>query len=234
MQSVTIELPIRRRLDSSAMLAFEDRLAAALRSARAGHLDGNEVGGGSWKVFLYGSRADAVFAAILPVLKAHCFVAGATVVKQYGGPNAEQRTRHLWRGRFRITQRARKPGRRPRLGDVFEFDCAGGVGFAHAVHRETSPAMRGWWVIAVLAGVHEPGSWPDLGREICRLWVPLGSGVAAGFLRVIGHAAPSSGDLPPLLIASFDLLPKCVEHGRSLHDPRFIDFLLRKPRARRS
>ncbi|HEX5054535.1 MAG TPA: hypothetical protein VFZ65_22345 [Planctomycetota bacterium] len=213
-------------MHASEFIELEDLLASALRAAKAGHVDGNEVGDDSWTIFMFGKSADALFDAIHPVLESCPHSEGATVVKQFGGPNAEARTRVLWRGRFRVARRARKPGRRPRVGDVLEFDCEGGVGFGHATCRETSAGMRGMWVVALLSGVHEPGSRPDLGKEICRIWLPLGAAISQGLMRVVGNEAPASHEMPPsILSVSFDFVRACVEHGRSLYDEEFLDAL---------
>lgn len=229
MHSVTVQFPMRKRADAAELAVLEDQLAVALRTAKAGRLDGNEVHGDSWEVFLYGKNADRLFDAIRPVLKASPHSRGATVIKQFGGPCAEEHTRVLWSGRFRISQRARKPGRRPRVGDMLEFDCEGGVGFGHAIHREAAGGMRGMWVVALLRGVREPGSRPDLRKEICRLWMPLGSIVAQGFMRPVGNVAPASVAMPPgIMSVSFDLVRASVEHGRSLYDDDFVDELFER------
>ncbi len=222
-------MALSKRVDASELLELEDQLASVLRAAKAGKVDGNEVHDDSWTVFMFGKNADALFEAIRPVLKSSPHSEGATVKKQFGGPNAEERTRVLWRGRFRITQRARKPGRRPRVGDILEFDCNGGVGFGHAIHRETTAGMRGMWVVALLSGVHEAGSHPDVRKEVCRLWMPLGSVVSQGFMRAVGNENPFSTELPPsLMMVSFDLVQASVEHDRSLHDEKFLDSLFER------
>ena len=217
---------MRRRVDASAFTHLEDALAKALRSAKAGAVDGNEVADRSWTIFMRGKSADDLFEAIRPVLKASPLSVGATVTKQFGGPNAEERKRVLWAGRFRITQRARKPGRRARVGDLLEFDCKRGVGMGHAIHRETSGGMRGLWVVALLSGVRESGESPDLAQEVCRIWLPLGGAVSQGLMRIVGSHAPTSDEMPPhVMSVSFDFVRACVEHGRSLYDDEFVDSL---------
>lgn len=118
------------------------------------------------------------------------------------------------------------PVKRPTVGDLLEFDCEGGVGFAHAIYREASKGMRGMWVVALLAGVHPAGSSPGLDREICRIWLPLGSTISQGFMRVVGNQAPASDEMPPSIMAvSFDFVRASVVHGRSLYDEDFLDAL---------
>lgn len=227
MHSVTLEIPLTDGAQTADLFELECQLAAALKAAKAGDVEGNEVGPDTWTVFMHGKSADTIFHVIRPVLKACPPSHGATVVKQFGGPHAQEQTRQLWQGRFRITQRARKPGKRPRVGDLLEFDCAGGVGHAHAVHRATTGGMRGGWVVSILEGIREPGSWPDIRKEICRLWIPLGAATAQGFMRVVGNAKPASKKVPPSgMLVSFDLIQACVEHGRSLYDDGFVQSLL--------
>ena len=227
MQSVTLNIPLADGAQTADLFGLEDQLAAALKAAKAGEVDGNEVGRNAWTVFMYGKSADAIFQVIRPVLRACPLSHGATVVKQFGGPLAQEQTRELWQGRFRITQRARKPGKRPRVGDVLEFDCKGGVGHAHAVHRATAGGMRGGWVVSILEGIREPGSWPDIRKEICRLWMPLGAATAQGDMRVVGNVEPASRESPPsFMLVSFNLIQACVEHGHSLHDEDFLESIL--------
>lgn len=212
MQSVRIEFPLKRPVDASEFTELEDHLATALRVAKAGHVDGNEIGGRSWTIFMYGKSADALFAAIQPVLKSCSRSEGATVTKQFGGPNAEERTRVLWRGRFRITQRPRKPGRRPRVGDVLEFDCKGGVGRAQAIHKETEGQMNGLWVVRVFRHVRPHDKHPSREEELCRTWVVLGPCVAAGLMRVVESCElPPRRRLPRLAIVNPALIRSAVE-----------------------
>lgn len=203
---------------------LEDALAKALRSAKAGRVDGNEVGDRSWTIFMFGKSADALFDAIRPVLKSSPLSVGATVTKQFGGPNAEERTRLLWSGRFRITQRARKPGRRPRLGDILEFDCAGGVGHAQALHKETKGQMAGLWVVRVFRHVRQQGD-PTTGlKELCRTWTLVGSCVSAGLMRVVGNQElPRPRRLPLLDICNPALIKTAVERDCSVDDEAVWD-----------
>lgn len=82
------------------------------------------------------------------------------------------------------------------------------------------------WVVAILAGVREPGAQPTVGREICRIWLPLGAAVSQGLMRVVANEDPTSDDMPPFIQSfSFDFVQACVKHGRSLYDEDFIDWL---------
>lgn len=64
--------------------AIQDELAAAMRRASAGELDGDEFGEGVCTIYSYGSDADRLWDAIAPVLAKHPFPPGSRAVKRYG------------------------------------------------------------------------------------------------------------------------------------------------------
>jgi hypothetical protein len=69
---------------------LEDKLSAAIKSARVGEFDGDEVAtdGSNGRLYMYGPSADAIFEAVGPILKAADFMKGAEVRRRYGPPNA--------------------------------------------------------------------------------------------------------------------------------------------------
>lgn len=67
-----------------AMVMLSDDLAAAIDAADVGEFDGNELGGGECKLYMYGPDADRLFASIQPVLAKSVMVRGGYVVKRYG------------------------------------------------------------------------------------------------------------------------------------------------------
>jgi hypothetical protein len=67
-----------------AMVMLSDDLAAAIDAAGVGEFDGNELGGGECKLYMYGPDADRLFAAIQPVLARSVMVRGGYVIKRYG------------------------------------------------------------------------------------------------------------------------------------------------------
>lgn len=72
---------------------LSDRLERAIESAGAGEFDGDEFGGGTCTLFMYGPNADALFAAVDPLLSASSLAKGAKGVKRYGeasDPNARE------------------------------------------------------------------------------------------------------------------------------------------------
>ena len=76
-----------RSLD--ALHALEDELTGALDGQEVGELDGHEIAvdGSDGFVFLYGPDADALFAAIEPVLRKSAVTAGADATLRYGEPD---------------------------------------------------------------------------------------------------------------------------------------------------
>ena len=74
---------------------FSDQLNAAIESAKAGELDGDEFGEGICTLYMYGPDADTLFAAVDPLLRASSLVKGGKGVKRYGeasDPNARKET----------------------------------------------------------------------------------------------------------------------------------------------
>jgi hypothetical protein len=69
---------------------LEVAVEKAIGGSRAGEYDGNEIGGGEFVMFCYGPKADAIYAAIEPVLRASKLSAGALVIIRYGKPGAKQ------------------------------------------------------------------------------------------------------------------------------------------------
>jgi hypothetical protein len=69
------------------MVILSDALEAAIAAASAGEFDGNELGGGECRLYMYGPSADRLFAAIEPVLAGSSLVRGGYVVKRYGTAN---------------------------------------------------------------------------------------------------------------------------------------------------
>lgn len=63
---------------------LSDQLAAAIDTQDAGEFDGDEFGDGSCTLFMYGPDADALFAAVEPILRASPLADGAYAVKRYG------------------------------------------------------------------------------------------------------------------------------------------------------
>jgi hypothetical protein len=63
---------------------LSDQLAEAIEGTEAGEFDGDEFGEGECVLYMYGPDADALFAAIEPLLRGSPLAKGARVVKRYG------------------------------------------------------------------------------------------------------------------------------------------------------
>jgi hypothetical protein len=68
------------------VFALEDALSAAIEASRSGELDGHEVGSGKVTLYTYGPDADALYAAIAPVLAASSVAGKGVVTRRYGPP----------------------------------------------------------------------------------------------------------------------------------------------------
>jgi hypothetical protein len=66
--------------------ALEGQLERAINLNHVGDLDGNEVGEGTYVIYMYGPNADALFTAIEPTLRTSPLAEGATVIKRKGPP----------------------------------------------------------------------------------------------------------------------------------------------------
>ena len=75
--------------DLDPLLALEDELTDALDGTDVGELDGHEIAvdGSDGFLFLYGPDADALFAAIEPVLRKSAVTHGADATLRYGDPD---------------------------------------------------------------------------------------------------------------------------------------------------
>ncbi len=72
--------------DLAPLFTLEDALSAAILASGSGAFDGNEVGGGKAVLYMYGPDADALYAAIAPVLAAFPVAANGLVTRRYGPP----------------------------------------------------------------------------------------------------------------------------------------------------
>ncbi len=66
------------------MVVLSRHLETAIVAAGAGVFDGNELGGGECKLFMYGPDADRLHAAVAPVLANSTLVRGGYLLKRYG------------------------------------------------------------------------------------------------------------------------------------------------------
>jgi hypothetical protein len=80
--------------DLSRLFALEERLEQAITAAGVGEFDGNEIAadGSDGTLYMYGSDADALFAAVRPTLETSDFMRGARVQLRYGPPAVGSRS----------------------------------------------------------------------------------------------------------------------------------------------
>ena len=72
------------REETDAIHALSERLEAAILAAQAGEFDGDEFGGGECVLYMYGTNADSLFAAIEAELRASSLSRGGWAIKRYG------------------------------------------------------------------------------------------------------------------------------------------------------
>ncbi|MDQ8020794.1 MAG: hypothetical protein REI94_03085 [Moraxellaceae bacterium] len=74
--------------DLDPLFALESQLEAAIATSKVGEYDGNEVAvdGSDGTLYMYGSDADKLFAAVRPILEACSFMKGASAKLRYGPP----------------------------------------------------------------------------------------------------------------------------------------------------
>ena len=79
--------------ERDAIRRLTDELDAAIRAAGAGEYDGDEYGGGSCTLYMYGADADVLFSVVEPILRESSLVNGGEARKRYGeasDPNARE------------------------------------------------------------------------------------------------------------------------------------------------
>jgi len=70
--------------ERKAIFELEGRLIAAIEAAEAAEFDGNEFGGGECTLYMYGPDADALFAAVEPVLREFVPARGGCAIRPHG------------------------------------------------------------------------------------------------------------------------------------------------------
>jgi hypothetical protein len=82
--------------DLSPIFELEDQLISAIEKSAAGEFDGNEVGESVAVLYMYGPDADALCAAVSPILRNSPLARGGTIVRRYGPPgDGTREVRHL-------------------------------------------------------------------------------------------------------------------------------------------
>jgi len=72
--------------DLGPIFELEDQLITAIENSAAGEFDGNEVGESEAVLYMYGPDADALYAAVVPVLRSSPIARTGTIILRYGPP----------------------------------------------------------------------------------------------------------------------------------------------------
>jgi hypothetical protein len=72
------------------LFKLEDELIPLIEKSGAGEYDGNEIGGGFFTLYMYGSSASRLWEAISPTLKRFQVPSGSYAIKRYGKPGAKE------------------------------------------------------------------------------------------------------------------------------------------------
>jgi len=77
------------KLEREKVFKLEDELMQLIEKSGAGEYDGNEIGGGFFTLYMYGSSASSLWEAASPALKRFHPPAGSYAIKRYGMPGAK-------------------------------------------------------------------------------------------------------------------------------------------------
>ncbi|MBB2745194.1 UNVERIFIED_ORG: hypothetical protein FHR35_005043 [Microbispora rosea subsp. rosea] len=92
-QALLIKLPgTTSEVDFDSLWKIEDALDKAVTEAGTGEFDGNEIDAHTNEVtlYLYGPKADQLFASVKAVLKSLSLPRGSVVIRRYGAPGAKE------------------------------------------------------------------------------------------------------------------------------------------------
>lgn len=74
--------------EREALRALEESVDRAIQESNLGEFDGNEIGGGYWRLYAYGPSADRLSEVIVPILSNRPVPAGSYLLKRFGEPGA--------------------------------------------------------------------------------------------------------------------------------------------------
>jgi len=90
-QLVRLDIPLGSASDAKKLFdeysKLEDELDAAAKKAGVGSLDGNEIGGGSYAIYLYGRDSTKLADVVKSTLKGRALPKGCKLVLRHGGVN---------------------------------------------------------------------------------------------------------------------------------------------------
>jgi hypothetical protein len=78
------------RQERSRLIALQHQLSDAIEKSSAGELDGDEYGGGTCTIYMYGPSAERLFSVVWPILKTFPAPTGSYVIKRCGNSDAEE------------------------------------------------------------------------------------------------------------------------------------------------
>jgi hypothetical protein len=72
------------------IIALEHKLSAAIENSAAGEFDGDEYGGGSCTMYMYGPSAERLLAVTWPILREFHAPSGSYVIKRCGSSDEDE------------------------------------------------------------------------------------------------------------------------------------------------
>ena len=76
--------------EREAILALEERVDRAIQESNLGEFDGNEIGEGYWRLYVYGPSANRLSEIVIPILSKWPVPANSYLLKRFGGPGAAE------------------------------------------------------------------------------------------------------------------------------------------------
>ena len=72
------------------LFKLEDKLITAIKSSSAGEYDGNEIGGGTFTMYMYGASTARLWEVVSPIIRTLPPATGSYAIERYGGPGAKE------------------------------------------------------------------------------------------------------------------------------------------------
>jgi hypothetical protein len=94
-QSLTVTITLRSggmgdRTERERIIALEHQLSDAIENSSAGELDGDEYGGGTCTIYMYGPNAERLLSVTLPILREFRAPSGSYVVTRNGNSDPDE------------------------------------------------------------------------------------------------------------------------------------------------
>ena len=88
--SIQLSCDLGTKQECARVFELEDEIMRQVEESGTGEYDGNEIGGGYFTLYMYGSSAARLWDLCLPILKNFHPPAGSYAIKRYGKPGARQ------------------------------------------------------------------------------------------------------------------------------------------------